>query len=93
LLLSILNYLYDNLTNFNLVKNYLNEVHKALFELNFNECKKLLEVNKEIKTCKYNISKLTSALKDKEVAHKNYYEDDNKNKEKEEKKENDVNKS
>ncbi len=97
LFLSIQNYLYDNLTNIKMVINLRNEVHKALFKLNFNECKKLLEVNKEvaleIKTCKYNISKLTSALKDIEVAHKKFYEDDKieeddiKIKEKEEKEE------
>ena len=97
LFLSIQNYLYDNLTNIKMVINLRNEVHKALFKLNFNECKKLLEVNKEvaleIKTCKYNISKLISALKDIEVAHKKFYEDDKieeddiKIKEKEEKEE------
>ena len=73
LFLSIQNYLYVNLTNIKMVNNLRNEVHKALFRLNFDHCKKLLEVNKNIvdetKKCKDNISKLSSFLKEIEEAY------------------------
>ena len=81
LFLSIQNYLYDNLTNIGMINYIRNEVHKALIRLNFDECKKLLEVNKEvameIKQRKNNIYKLNSALKDIEKAHAKFYEDEN----------------
>jgi len=99
LFLSIQNYLYDSLTNIKMVNFLRNEVHKSLFKLNFDECKKLLEVNaeiaEEIKIRKNNINKLTSALKEIEKVHAKFYEkdvnedeeDDNKINEEEEKKE------
>ena len=93
--LGIQNYLYDYLTNDQMITYIRNEVHKLLFRMNFEECKRLLEVNRQIaqkiKTCKYNIEKLTSSLKEIENAHKKFYEDDDikeneqENKEKEEK--------
>ena len=80
LFLSIQNYLYDSLTNIKMVNFLRNEVHKSLFKLNFDECKKLLEVNaeiaEEIKTRKNNINKLTSALKEIEKVHAKFYEKD-----------------
>ena len=78
--LSIQNYLYDYLTNIEMITNIRNKVHKLLFRINFEECKKLLEVNREtaeeIKKCKNIIKKLTSSLEDIEKAHKNFYRDD-----------------
>ena len=79
--LSIQNYLYDNLTNQNMINHLRNEVHKLLYRLDYDECKKLLEVNREIaeeiKTCKKNIKQLTSSLEDIKKAHSQFYEDNN----------------
>lgn len=78
--LAIQNFLYDNLTNEEMIKHLRNEVHKYLFRINFDECKKLLEVNKEIaeeiKMCKSNIKKLESSLKDIEEAKSKFNEND-----------------
>ena len=85
--LSIQNYLYDYLTNNEMINHLRNEVHKLLFKMDFDECKRLLEVDRktaeEIKTCKYNIEKLNSSLKEIEIAHKKFFEDDFKEKEEE----------
>ena len=78
--LSIQNYLYDNLTNSEMINHIRNKVHKLLYRMNIEECKSLLEDNKqieeEIKTCKNNIEKLTSYLKDIEIAHNKFYDND-----------------
>ena len=64
--LAIQNYLYDNLTNSQMSKYLRNEVHKILIKQEFEESKKLLEVNREvaeeIKSCKMKIKKFTEAL-------------------------------
>ena len=78
--LSIQNYLYDNLTNSEMINHIRNKVHKLLFRMNFEECKSLLEDNnqieEDIKTCKNNIEKLTSYLKDIEIAQKKFNDND-----------------
>ena len=83
LFLSIQKYLYDNLTNEDMVNYLRNEVHKDLIILDFEQCKKLLEVNKnvaeEIKKCKDNISKLSSSLIEIDEAFKKFYEKDDNN--------------
>ena len=64
--LAIQNYLYDNLTNSEMCKFLRNEVHKILIKQEFEESKKLLEVDREvaeeIKSCKMKIKKFTEAL-------------------------------
>ena len=91
LFLSIQNYLYDNLTNDLMITEIRNKLHKFLFRINFEECKELLEVNREIaeeiKVCKSNIYKLKASLKDINNAHKKFYEDDLLEKEEKNKKE------
>jgi len=81
IVLSIQNYLYNYLTDNKMINQFRNEIHKMLIRMSFEDCKKLLEVNKrvvdEIKTCKYYIDKLTGHLKEIEEAHKKFYEDDN----------------
>ena len=78
--LSIQNHLYDDLTNDKMIKFLRNEMHKFLFRINFDECKKLLEVNREIaeeiKTCQNNIKKLKASKDDIEIAHAKFYEDE-----------------
>lgn len=78
--LSIQNHLYDDLTNDKMIKFLRNEMHKFLFRINFDECKKLLEVNREIaeeiKTCQNNIKKLKASKDDIEKAHAKFYEDE-----------------
>lgn len=65
-----------------MINHLRNEVHKLLFRMNLDDCKKLLEVNKEreeeMKKCKNNIKKLTSSLEEIEKAHAKFYEDDRK---------------
>ena len=79
--MSIQNYLYDYLTDNKMINHLRNEIHKMLIRMNFEDCKRLLEVNKkvaeEIRTCKYNLDKLNEHLKEIEEAHKKFYEDDN----------------
>jgi hypothetical protein len=64
--LAIQNYLYDNLTNREMCEYLRNEVHKLLIKQEFEESKKLLEVNREvaeeIKQCKMKIRKFEAAL-------------------------------
>ena len=64
--LAIQNYLYDNLTNRGMCEYLRNEVHKLLIKQEFEESKKLLEVNREvaeeIKQCKIKIKKFEAAL-------------------------------
>ena len=64
--LAIQNYLYDNLTNREMCEYLRNEVHKLLIKQEFEESKKLLEVNREvaeeIKQCKIKIRKFEAAL-------------------------------
>ena len=64
--LAIQNYLYDNLTNREMCEYLRNEVHKLLIKQEFEESKKLLEVNREIaeeiKLCKMKIRKFEAAL-------------------------------
>jgi hypothetical protein len=64
--LAIQNYLYDDLTNSGMCKYLRNEVHKLLIKRDFEENKKLLEINKEIaeeiKDCKIKIKKFEAAL-------------------------------
>ena len=68
LYLAIQNYLYDNLTNSEMTKYLRNEVHKLLIKLDFEENKKLLEVNKEvaeeIRLCKSNIKQFEASLQE-----------------------------
>ena len=63
-----------------MVNHLRNEVHKALYRLNFDQCKKLLEVDenvaRKIKKCKNNIFKLSSSLKEIEEVCKAFNEDD-----------------
>ena len=80
--LSIQNYLYDYLTNNDMINHLsirMNKmVHKMKKEEEYNS---LLEVSQrmseEIKTCNYNIDKLNQHMKEIEEAHKKFYEDDN----------------
>ena len=78
--LSIQNYLYDNLTSDKMIEYIRNEMHKMLFRINFEDCKKLLEVNREIaeeiKNCKNIIKKLKASKEDIEKAHAKFYEDE-----------------
>ena len=64
--LAIQNYLYDNLTNSGMCKFLRNEVHKLLIKRDFEENKKLLEIDREvaeeIKECKIKIKKFETAL-------------------------------
>jgi len=95
LFLSIQNYLYDNLSNIKMINHLRNQIHKSLFKLNFDDCKQLLAVNveieEEIRTRKKNIEKLTSALKEIEIAHAKFYEKDVNEKEEEDNKINEEN--
>jgi hypothetical protein len=82
LFLSIKTYLYDNLTNDNMI-NYLRKGIFKIFHDNSDDCKKLFETDPEIEkeklTCKNNIEKLYSALKKTEKAYNNFYNFDEKN--------------
>ena len=78
--LSIQNYLYDDLTNKEMIKFLRNEMHKSLLYMNFEDCKKLLEISREIsdeiKTCRNNIKKLNDSKDAIEKAHNKFYEDE-----------------
>ena len=78
--LSIQNYLYDDLTNDKMIKFLRNEMHKALLNMNFEDCKKILEINREIseeiKVCRMNIKKLNDSKDAIEKAHNKFYEDE-----------------
>ena len=64
--LGIQNYLYDNLTNNEMCKFLRNEIHKILIKQEFEQSRKLLEVDREvaeeIRQCKMKIKKFTAAL-------------------------------
>ena len=87
--LGIQNYLYDNLTNDQMIKFLRNETHKLLINWSLDDCKKLLEVNpeiaEEIKVCQKNIEKLSSSLKQIEEAHSKFYKNQDNLQEKEQK--------
>lgn len=64
--LAIQNYLYDNLTNREMCEYLRNEVHKLLIKQEFEESKKLIEVDREvaeeIRQCKMKIKNFEAAL-------------------------------
>lgn len=78
--LAIKNNFYDYLTNDKMINHIRNTMHKLINRMDFDRCKKLLEVNKEvaeeIKECKKKISILTSSLTEIEKAHEKFYKDD-----------------